>query len=304
MKKIFSMILIVFVLISSCIIPVSAEEAKYIAIFNAPGVFVCRENKENLIQTAITLSDAEDFVRGEIIFRYAPLVFCGAPENMKFVPSEKPERFNINCEKYGDYVKLTFEKNDAAEVVSDKLSIDFLFKTLSVGEHDLSIEVTAYNEKNEKTEYDVVYAFDLYEKTVLESEIPVIDKSIFELRNDYIYIDHKTTPDSLIEKIEGTEVAVCVPVSGKLDDKEYIPNGAYLVTFYKGYVAKRYSICVSEDVNCDAKITAADARLALRCSAKLEELSVISFYAADVNADEKVTAADARLILRKAAGLE
>ena len=282
MKKIISMILIVFVLISLCVIPVSAEE-KYTAIFNAPGVFVCRENKENLIQTEITLSDAEDFVRGEIIFRYDPLVFCGAPENMKGVPSEKPQRFNIKCEKYGDYVKLIFEKNDAADVVSDDLSIDFLFKTLSVGEHDLSIEVAAYNEKNEKTEYDVVYAFDLYEKTVLESEIPVIDKSIFELRNDYIYIDYKTTPDSIIEKITGTEVAVYVPVRGSLDEKESIPNGAYLVTIYKGYVAKKYSICVSEDINCDAKVTAADARLALRHSAKLEELSLISFYAADVN---------------------
>ena len=304
MKKIFSIILIIFVLISSCIIPVSAEEEKYTAVFNAPGVFICKENKENLIRTSITLSDAEDFVRGEIIFRYDPLVFCGAPENMKVVPSGKPERFNIKYEKYSDYVKLIFEKNDAAEVVSDKLSINFLFKTLSVGEHDFSIEVTAYNEQKEKTEYDVVYAFDLYEKTVLESEIPVIDKSIFELRKDYIYIDHKTTPDSLIEKIEGTEVAVYVPVSGKLDDKENIPNGAYLVTFYKGYVAKKYSICVSEDVNCDAKVTAADARLALRYSAKLEELTVISFYAADVNADDKVTAADARLILRFASGLE
>ena len=60
------------------------------------------------------------------------------------------------------------------------------------------------------------------------------------------------------------------------------------------------------DVNSDGKITAADARLALRLSAGLEtidklkvEISVI-----DYNGDGKITAADARKILRKAAGLE
>lgn len=58
------------------------------------------------------------------------------------------------------------------------------------------------------------------------------------------------------------------------------------------------------DVNGDAKITAADARLALRAAASLENLDTPSFYAADVNFDSKVTASDARLILRVAAGLD
>ncbi len=57
------------------------------------------------------------------------------------------------------------------------------------------------------------------------------------------------------------------------------------------------------DVNGDGNVNAADARLALRASAFLQELSDIEFNAADYNSDGKVTAADARLILRKAAGL-
>ena len=58
------------------------------------------------------------------------------------------------------------------------------------------------------------------------------------------------------------------------------------------------------DVNKDGKITAADARLALRVSAKLETLTDYILRVADMNKDGKITAADARTILRKSAKLE
>ncbi|MCD7774308.1 MAG: dockerin type I repeat-containing protein [Clostridiales bacterium] len=57
------------------------------------------------------------------------------------------------------------------------------------------------------------------------------------------------------------------------------------------------------DANGDGKVTAADARLALRAGAQLTELSELEFYAADVNGDGNVTAKDARSILRYAAGI-
>ncbi len=60
------------------------------------------------------------------------------------------------------------------------------------------------------------------------------------------------------------------------------------------------------DVDEDGKITAADARLALRRSVSLEDYKEGSpkFLACDVDFDGKVTAADARLILRASVGLE
>ncbi len=58
------------------------------------------------------------------------------------------------------------------------------------------------------------------------------------------------------------------------------------------------------DVNSDGKITAADARLALRISAKLEKGTDYQMLVADVNQDKKITAADARKILRISAKLE
>lgn len=58
------------------------------------------------------------------------------------------------------------------------------------------------------------------------------------------------------------------------------------------------------DVNGDGSITAMDARLALRISAKLDVPSTSQLKTADFNGDGNITAMDARLILRKAAKLD
>lgn len=58
------------------------------------------------------------------------------------------------------------------------------------------------------------------------------------------------------------------------------------------------------DVDGDGKITAADARLALRAAAKLTTLTKAQLEAADLTNDGRVTAEDARKILRVAAKLE
>ena len=60
------------------------------------------------------------------------------------------------------------------------------------------------------------------------------------------------------------------------------------------------------DVSGDGKITAADARIVLRISAKLEKAEDynLPLEVFDMNKDGALTAADARLILRKSAKLE
>ncbi len=58
------------------------------------------------------------------------------------------------------------------------------------------------------------------------------------------------------------------------------------------------------DVTGDGKINAADARLALRYSARVEDLTDEQFKAADVDNSGKVTASDARKILRVAARVD
>lgn len=58
------------------------------------------------------------------------------------------------------------------------------------------------------------------------------------------------------------------------------------------------------DVDADGEIKAGDARLALRASVDLEELTATQFKAADVDKDGVIKAGDARLILRASVGLE
>ena len=58
------------------------------------------------------------------------------------------------------------------------------------------------------------------------------------------------------------------------------------------------------DINLDGKISAADARIALRISAKLEQADEMQLRYGDMNGDKVITAADARIILRKSAQLE
>ena len=58
------------------------------------------------------------------------------------------------------------------------------------------------------------------------------------------------------------------------------------------------------DIDGDGKITASDARTALRAAVGLEELAAFEQALADADLDEKITASDARLILRAAVGLE
>lgn len=58
------------------------------------------------------------------------------------------------------------------------------------------------------------------------------------------------------------------------------------------------------DVDGNGKITAMDARTALRAAAKIETLSEENAAAADVNFDGKVTAMDARMILRASSRVE
>lgn len=58
------------------------------------------------------------------------------------------------------------------------------------------------------------------------------------------------------------------------------------------------------DVNKDGKITAMDARLALRIAAKIDVPTEYQAKAANYNKDANITAMDAGLILRKSAKLD
>ena len=65
-----------------------------------------------------------------------------------------------------------------------------------------------------------------------------------------------------------------------------------------------YPVYYWGDMNMDGRVTAADARLALRISAKIDELTAYALLVGDINQDGKLNAADARKILRIAAQID
>lgn len=132
-----------------------------------------------------------------------------------------------------------------------------------------------------------------------------------------IYIADQTVPKG---HIPGEWIVIAVPVFGKsgieqkkcqicgevLEEREIStteastkPESATAESTIKPPIYP-----VMGDTNGDGKITAMDARLSLRMSAKLDVPTASQLYAADVNGDGKITATDARKILRVAARLE
>lgn len=96
-----------------------------------------------------------------------------------------------------------------------------------------------------------------------------------------------------------------VDKNGKvLANNDFVGTGAKIQSVRNGNVMGEYTVIVYMDINGDGKITAADARMVLRASAKLEKLEGVFATAANVNYDDKITAADARKILRVSAKLE
>ena len=83
---------------------------------------------------------------------------------------------------------------------------------------------------------------------------------------------------------------------------------SYSVEFFKAKDADRNTsvpaVDDTGDINEDGKISAADARLALRIAARMDSISEDKINLADVNNDNAVTAADARIILRVSAKLD
>lgn len=127
------------------------------------------------------------------------------------------------------------------------------------------------------------------------------DQPIYDVLFGIYVIDKMTKVSEILEKFDSSDY-VTDRNGNILNPDSYVPNGALSVEMWGENAVVNTYIFFMQDVNCDAKITAADARLALRHSARLEKLDDIQFKAADVNEDGKVTAADARLILRKPIG--
>lgn len=111
-------------------------------------------------------------------------------------------------------------------------------------------------------------------------------------------------PAAVTSLSSDSPVFSAVTIDGnKLIFKAYTVTDGYITEIDSFGIEKAPNTVKVGDTNLDGRITAADAREALRAAAGLERIVGMSRCAADVNGDGFVSANDARLILRAAADI-
>lgn len=306
MKKIFVVILAVAIAIVSTI-PVFAEESEeYDIVVNIAEVIVYDESINGVPDAFMNCLEVKASFRNIERFKSMSVMLDFNTELMRYETSlEEPIRTYIaGCFQTETGVGFSAKLGEMA--VPGKsyscVSTGYL-RVTGTGEHNITMRVDVRDENNNSVDVKVKFKAP-YEKIVDVSEVEFVNIEKFEMKYQNAMIKNGTRADELVGTDENKSAVVINSDGEVLENNTIVSNGAYIATLYEGYVADKIQICVMEDVNCDGKITAADARLALRYSAKLETLSMIQQLAADMNNDNKITAADARLILRKLACLD
>ncbi len=118
---------------------------------------------------------------------------------------------------------------------------------------------------------------------------------------NYLLVVPEISRTELFSNIKGT-VNLVYENGTPVSDNALIASGMKIVSNNKSF---EKTVIVIGDADEDGRLSAADARLALRASVELETLSALQRIAANADSsDEKISASDARIILRASVGLE
>ncbi len=162
----------------------------------------------------------------------------------------------------------------------------------------ISTEVEVYFDLEYFEFYDIRENYDTSVYCVYSGSGRCISRMNVHILDDHIFGDKKILMMSLKAIKSGTsDITVKVKHWG---GKNQPADAVLPITVSNEVYVDKFKY----DVNLDGFVTAFDARLALRASARIDDLYGKQHYAADVNRDQMITAADARLILRKAAKLD
>ena len=138
------------------------------------------------------------------------------------------------------------------------------------------------------------------EEIIINDETISVDESI-----RVITVDTNRNADYVADAISNDNFEITDKDGNALESTALVGTGAkIIIKDSNGDIINEYTVVVPADIDGSGKITAADARLALRASAKIDTIDGVYAFAADATGDGRITAADARAILRKAAGLE
>ncbi len=151
-----------------------------------------------------------------------------------------------------------------------------------------------------KTEGRVISKLEYKEIEITATE------EVKPLGEDAVLVLSDASVGEIIKNTKGN-VSVTDKDGKAVSEKDSVASGMTVtLKDASGKVIDEKTIVVPGDNNGDGKITAADARSALRASVSLDKLNTWQTSASNVDktAENKITAADARFILRASVGLE
>ncbi len=188
----------------------------------------------------------------------------------------------------GVFVTLTFKalrQGNTSVSVSHKEARSCQGKKVSFADTEAKITVTAAEYKNENT--------------VTPSEIRIKETAFLKNASENVVIvTEGITVETLLSNVtDGAKVIY--ESSQQANPSDFIQSSMRIVmTDSNGNITASKGIAVFGDIDGDGKVTATDARTALRASVGLENLSEVQKTAADTDFSKTVAAADARTILR------
>lgn len=219
---------------------------------------------------------------------------------------------SVMLQSRSDYVKST--NITIHQQHPDRLSTN---DTILIGSDALTVVIVDCGTGKRVHSPDLDDKMDL--KELLAISDAVLEKmKVYEDHNDlnvlnfYAIMDHKTYEAMQDDRFEffgyielesgGYRVVAAFREKDKAEIRKHME--AIDVIWPPEGLGPKWPVSMLGDVDLDGKVTAKDARLALRVSAKLETLTATQLRLADLNSDGIVTAAEARKILRVSAKLE
>lgn len=202
-------------------------------------------------------------------------------------------------EKDGDYLRLTLNEEYLKSLPDGKYYYSAEYKNISIG-------LLLYIVTQQSTENNVIELTEWY----FGSDIGFVINSMYSV---------------------GTALLSEISINGEVLEPEYYSSSFFgnhgLISISQSYISSlsagtyyfdveflsvkgiRLKITIPDnyftgDIDGNGEITASDARLALRISAKIDKFDSGVCYVSDVDRNGKITAADARKILRVSAKLE
>ncbi|MCD7828364.1 MAG: hypothetical protein LUG85_07525, partial [Clostridiales bacterium] len=137
-----------------------------------------------------------------------------------------------------------------------------------------------------------------------EIAVDVNPATVIEIQAEEITLTANTKVTELAKTLD-KQVTVTNTDGSELETEALVGTGCKVqVLDDSGEIVLEYTAVVPMDVDGNGKVTAADARIALRVAAGLETVETFYAAAADCDADTYNTPSDARAILRKAANLD